>query len=130
MMPLLAAFETFHSNLRSKFSNSSSVTISPPLLICQSFFTAVSRKRAPSATFHAEPTGPPPYLCQPFVVLPSNNDCHSSSIAFGASFLFSVDFFEGLQPATTRNRQIRKKNCFIYVSLMREYIIRLPQHQS
>src|SRR6266487_1368073 len=73
MIPLLPPFEIFHSSFKSKFSNSSSVAMSPPFLIFPFSLSVASRYKAPSALFQAEPQGPPPYLCQPFVVFPSNN---------------------------------------------------------
>src|SRR5262245_31642275 len=90
MIPLLPAGDIFHSALRSKFSNSSSVTMSPPFAVCQSFFEEVSRKRMPSATFHAAPTGAPPYLCQPFVLCPSNNNCQPADFSWSDKTLFTA----------------------------------------
>src|SRR6185503_2738528 len=80
MIPLFPQGEIFHSRLSSKFSYSSVVTISPPSGACQSpfgFFLA-SSIMAPSDTTQLEPIVVLLKLCQPFVVLPSNNNFHPS----------------------------------------------------
>src|SRR5437868_13160374 len=98
MTPLLPRGDIFHSSFRSKLSKSSSVTISPPFAVCQSFFEDVSRVMAPSATFQAGPTGPPPYLCQPFVLCPSNRVCHPSEFVPLATLVAEESWERSVSP--------------------------------
>src|SRR5688500_10682004 len=102
MIPLLPFLLICHSSCRWKLSYSSSVTISQSPLILSCFFTSVSRQREPSFTFHTESILPPPYLCQPFVFFPLNNNVQPSFLSSLLRLL--TDGLEG--PQALKNRVI------------------------
>src|SRR5690606_33778844 len=87
IIPLLPPEEIFHSSSSSKFSNSSSVTMSPRW----SPSTLGLNRNSPSTADHPAVTVSRRYVCHPSVVFPSNRERHSLSWAPSPTFsVFSV----------------------------------------
>ena len=130
MIPLFPSLAIFHSNFRSKFSNSSSVIISPPSFICQFSLMVVSRYKYPSFTFQAEPTLSPQYLCHPLVVLPSNKSFQPLPFSSPVSLLLpSAVCFVGLQEQIKIiTATLIKYFCIMIIFSAIKYISPSPPH--